>query len=47
VTPTVSVEAVQARLIWLLLAAVALRLDGAVGGVVSGAAGVVALAVVE
>src|SRR2546428_13199901 len=36
-TPTSSVEAVHARLIWLLLAAVAVRFDGAVGGVVSGA----------
>src|SRR5213594_4377189 len=35
VTPTLSVEAVHARLIWLLLAAVAVRLDGAVGGLVS------------
>src|SRR2546425_13121288 len=36
VTPTLSVDAVQARLIWLADAAVAVRLDGAVGGVVSG-----------
>ena len=34
-TPTLSVEAVHARLIWLALAAVAVKLDGAVGGVVS------------
>src|SRR5438128_10066327 len=39
VTPTLSVEAVHARLIWLLLAAVAVRFDGAVGGLVSGVVG--------
>src|SRR3989449_10372472 len=47
VTPTLSVDAVQARLIWLADAAVAVRLDGAVGGVVSGGAGVTALATFE
>ena len=47
VTPTLSVAAVHARLIWLLLAAVAVRFDGAVGACVSGAAGVVAVAVLE
>src|SRR2546425_40085 len=36
VTPTSSVEAVHARLIWLLLTAVAVGFDGAVGGLVSG-----------
>src|SRR2546422_9890328 len=40
VTPTLSVDAVQARLIWLAVAAVAVRLDGAEGGVVSGAAAI-------
>ena len=35
VTPTLSVEAPQLRLIWLVPAAVAYRLLGAVGGVVS------------
>src|SRR3989442_11702670 len=39
VTPTSSVEAVHPRLIWLLLAAVALKSEGGVGGVVSGGAG--------
>src|SRR2546427_12877659 len=39
VTPTLSVEAVHPRLIWLLLAAVALKSEGGVGGVVSGGAG--------
>src|SRR2546422_2208127 len=43
VTPTLSVDAVQARLIWLADAAVAVRLDGAEGGVVSGGAGVTAV----
>ena len=38
-TPTLSVEAVHDRLIWLALAAVAVKLDGAVGGVVSTAEG--------
>src|SRR2546430_4085759 len=37
VTPTLSVDAVQLRLIWLPLTAVADRLPGAVGGCVSGA----------
>jgi len=46
VTPTLSVEAVQLKLIWLPLIAVAVRLAGAVGGCVSGA-GVVALATGE
>jgi len=35
VTPTLSVEAVQVRFTWLLEGAVAARLLGAVGGVVS------------
>src|SRR2546425_2491408 len=39
VTRTSSVEAVHPRLIWLLLAAVALKSEGGVGGVVSGGAG--------
>src|SRR5437870_10848881 len=39
VTPTLSVEAVHPRLIWLLLAAVALKSEGGVGGVVSGGGG--------
>jgi hypothetical protein len=47
VTPTLSVEAVQERLIWVLEAAVAAKLVGAVGGVVSGPAGVEAMAVPE
>ncbi len=47
VTPTLSVEAVQPRLTWVELTAVALSPVGAVGGVVSGAAGVVAVAIVE
>ena len=47
VTPTLSVDAVQARLICVVPAAVAVRPVGAVGGVVSPAAGVVAVAVVE
>ena len=46
VTPTLSVDAVQLRLIWVLLTAVAVRLPGALGGCVSGD-GVVALAVFE
>ena len=37
VTPTVSVDAVQLRLIWLLLIGVAVRAAGVVGAVVSGA----------
>ena len=47
VTPTLSVEAVQLRLIWVALAAVAVSPDGVDGGVVSGAAGVVAVAIAE
>ena len=47
VTPTLSVEAVQDKLICEVGAAVAVRFVGAVGGVVSGVAGVVALAVFE
>ena len=47
VTPTLSVDAVQLRLIWLVETAAADRPLGAVGGVVSGAACVVALAVFE
>ena len=47
VTPTLSVEAVQDKLICEVEAAVAVRFVGAVGGVVSGVAGVVALAVFE
>ena len=35
VTPTLSVDAVQLRLIWLPLTAVAVRFVGAVGGCVS------------
>ena len=35
-TPTLSVEAIQLRLIWLLLMAAAVRPDGAEGGCVSG-----------
>jgi hypothetical protein len=46
VTPTLSVAAIQLRLIWLLLAAVALRLPGALGAVVS-AAGVVTVTMLE
>src|SRR5438132_4741006 len=46
VTPTLSVDAVQLRLIWLQLTAVAERFVGAVGACVSGA-GVVALATLE
>ena len=46
-TPTLSVEAVQAKLICELEAAVDVRFDGALGGVVSAAAEVVALAVFE
>ena len=42
-----SVEAVQARLIWALEIALALRLPGAVGGVVSAPLAVVADAVLE
>jgi hypothetical protein len=44
VTPTLSVDAVQLRLIWLALTAVAVSPLGAVGGWVSGPAMVVALA---
>ena len=40
VTPTLSVEAVQPRLTWVELTAVALSPVGVVGGVVSGPAGV-------
>jgi hypothetical protein len=47
VTPTLSVEAVHDKLICVVEAAVAVRFVGAVGGVVSAAAGVVALAVFE
>ena len=47
VTPTASVAAVQARLIWLVLMTVAASPVGAVGGVVSGAAGVVAEEIAE
>jgi hypothetical protein len=48
VTPTLSVEADQLRLTCALEAAVAVRLPGALGGVVSGALLlVVALAVLE
>jgi hypothetical protein len=47
VTPTLSVEAVQARLIWLALTAVALSPLGAVGGCASGACCVVALCTPE
>ena len=46
-TPTLSVEAVQFRLIWVALTAVAVSPEGVDGGVVSGAAGVVAVAIVE
>ena len=46
-TPTLSVEAVQLRLIALLLVALAPRPDGAVGAWVSGAFCVVADAVLE
>ena len=46
-TPTLSVDAVQLRLIWVADAAVAVSLPGAVGACVSGAAGVVAVAVFE
>ena len=42
-----SVEAVQERLICVAEAALAVRFVGAVGGVVSGGAGVLALAVLE
>ena len=47
VTPTLSVDAPQLRLIWLALAAVAVSAPGAVGGCVSEPAGVVALAMGE
>ena len=47
VTATLSVAAVQERLTCVGLAAVALKLDGAVGGVESVGAGVVAVAVPE
>ena len=46
VTPTLSVDAVQLKLIWVPLTAVALRLPGVLGGCVSGEV-VVALAVFE
>jgi len=46
-TPTVVVEAVHARFICDAEAAVAVKFAGAVGGVVSGGAGVLALAVLE
>ena len=46
-TPTLSVDAVQDRLIWELEAAVAVKFEGAVGGVVSAPAKVVAVAVLE
>ena len=45
-TPTLSVDAVQLRLIWLELAAVAVRFEGAVGACVSTAV-VVAVATFE
>jgi hypothetical protein len=41
------VDAVQDRLIWELEAAVAVKFEGAVGGVVSAPAKVVAVAVLE
>ena len=47
VTPTLSVDAVHDKLICVVEAAVAVRFVGAVGGVVSAAAGVVVLAVFE
>jgi hypothetical protein len=47
VTPTLSVGAVQLSPIWVLETAVAARFVGAVGGVVSGAADVVADATFE
>jgi hypothetical protein len=47
VTATLSVEAVQLRLIWVLDAAVAVRLEGAVGAWVSPPIWVVAPAVEE
>jgi hypothetical protein len=47
VTPTLSVEAVQPKSICVLDAAVAVKLLGALGGVVSVAAGVVAVAAFE
>ena len=40
-TPTLSVEAVQLRLIWVAPAAVAVSPDGVDGGVVSGAVGTI------
>src|SRR5437773_435849 len=43
VTPTSSVDAVQLRLIWLPLTAVAVRLLGAVGACVSAGAGLAPL----
>ena len=46
-TATLSVEAVHAKLICEAEAAVAVRFAGALGGVVSGAAGVVAVAGLE
>ena len=47
VTPTLSVEAVQERLICEELAGAAIKLDGAVGGVVSDEACVLAEIVLE
>jgi hypothetical protein len=47
VTPTLSVEAVQLKLICELEAAVAVKPVGALGGVVSAALGVLAEAVLE
>ena len=46
-TPTLSVEAVQLRSIWVVLTAVAESAVGADGAVVSAAAGVVAVAIDE
>ena len=46
-TPTLSVDAPQPRLIWVLLTTAAVSPVGAVGACVSGAAGVVALATFE
>src|SRR5437762_2822806 len=43
VTPTLSIDAVQLRLIWLPLTAVAVSVPGAVGGCVSGVAGATAV----
>ena len=47
VTPTLSVAAFHDRSIWLVLTVVAVSPPGAAGAVVSGAAGVVAVAIVE